>query len=427
VRFNVWKVLLLLLMVAPSAQAQLWRGPAAVEIRVEDQKGFALAGAQVRLLYKSVDPKDGPPPVTTDAKGRVNVSGLAEGPWSLEVSQQGYMTFLAEIAVREGGRIQVSETAQLNVPGALRFMEVRVAKGRREPGSRETALAEKAPAPAPRPAEPAPAPAPPVKRAEPAPSQPPAPRPEPRPQPETPRETPKETPPAPAPEPRMTPPSAPAPAPAPVEKPQPPVESAPKPAPQQPAPRPMPQQPVPQPTPQQPTVTPPATVPPPAPKPAPQPPAPQPDPVRLRTHKDRTCIECPPGESAMSTERLVTAGAGSCGTDIASRLQGGAIPTNLPDGCHVLRVTLPAGARYTGYRFDLQDGGNTRDCLAGRDCTGGGGRWPMDPVLVRNSNETVILAPFESGAGERERRAVLTVYFSAGRSEEHTSELQSHA
>ncbi len=388
-RFKVWKILLLLLLVAPSAQAQLWRGPAAVEIRAEDQKGFAVAGAQVRLLYKSVDPKDGPPPVTTDAKGRVNVSGLAEGPWSLEVSREGYMTFLAEIAVREGGRIQVSETAQLNVPGALRFMEVRVAKGRKEPGSRETVVAEKAPPPAPRPAEPALAP-PPAPRVEPAPSQPPAPRPEPPPQPEPPRETPRETPPAPAPEPQMAPPRAPAPAPAPVVE-QPPVEPAPKPAPPQP----------------QPTVTPPA------PAPAP-PPAPQPDPVRLRTHKDRTCVECPPGESALSTEKLILPGPGSCGGDIASRLQGGAVPTNLPDGCHVLRVALPAGARYTGYRFDLQDGGETRDCLAGRDCTGGGGRWPVDPVLVRDPSGTVLLAPFESGGVERERRAVLTVYFSTG-------------
>lgn len=338
-RFNVWQVILLLLLVAPSAEAQLWRGPAAVEVRVEDQKGFAVSGAHVRLLYKSVDPKEGPPPVTTDAKGRVNVSGLAEGPWSLEVSREGYMTFLAEIAVREGGRIQVSETAQLNVPGALRFMEVRVARGRREAGSRETVVAERTPAE------------------------------------RMPAETPKEMPPAPAPEPQMAPPSAPA------------VAPAPEPAP-----------------------PPPAAVP----SPAPAPPTPQPDPVRLRTHKDRTCIECPPGESAISTERTVPHGSGSCGGDIASRLQGGAIPTDLPDGCHVLRIALPAGARYTGYRYDLQDGGDVRDCLAGRDCSGGGGRWPADPVLVRGPNGTVVLAAFESGAADRERRAVLTVYFSTG-------------
>ena len=391
-RFKLWKVLLLLLLVAPSAQAQLWRGPAAVEIRAEDQKGFAVAGAQVRLLYKAVDPKDGPPPVTTDAKGRINVSGLAEGPWSLEVSREGYMTFLAEIAVREGGRIQVSETAQLNVPGALRFMEVRVAKGRREPGSRETVVAERIPAPAPRPTEPPPA-APPTRRVETTPSQPPptpppAPRPEARPEPEPPRETPRETPPAPAPEPQTAPPRAPAPSPA-------------------PAPAVEPTQPTPPPAP----AAPPATVQPPAPPPA----APQPDPVRLRTHKDRTCVECPPGESAMSTERVISSGTGSCGGDIATRLQQGAVPTNLPDGCHVLRVALPAGARYTGYRFDLQDGGGeARDCLAGRDCTGGGGRWPINPVLVRDPSGTVILAPFENGVASGERRAVLTVYFSTG-------------
>lgn len=391
VRINVWKVLLLLLLVAPSAQAQLWRGPAAVEIRVEDQKGFALAGAQVRLLYKAVDPKDGPSPVTTDAKGRINVSGLAEGPWSLEVSREGYMTFLAEIAVREGGRIQVSETAQLNVPGALRFMEVRVARGRREPGSRETLVAEKPPAPAPaptsRPVEPAPA-APPTRRVEttpsqPAPTPPPASKPEPLPEPKTP--------PAPAPEPQTAPPRAPAPTPsqAPVVK--------------------LPVEPAPQPAPPAPTVTQPVPVPTPAP-----PAAPQPDPVRLRTHKDRTCVECPPGESAMSTERIISSGAGSCGGDIASRLQDGAVPANLPDGCHVLRVALPAGARYTGYRFDLQDGGEARDCLAGQACTGGGGRWPINPVLVRDASGTVVLAPFESGAAGRDRRAVLTVYFSTG-------------
>jgi hypothetical protein len=80
----------------------------------------------------------------------------------------------------------------------------------------------------------------------------------------------------------------------------------------------------------------------------------------------------------------------------------------------VLRIALPAGARYTGYRFDLQDGSETRDCLAGRDCTGGGGRWPVNPVLVRDASGTVILAPFESGTTERDRRAVLTVYFLTG-------------
>jgi len=86
---------------------------------------------------------------------------------------------------------------------------------------------------------------------------------------------------------------------------------------------------------------------------------------------------------------------------------------DLPAGCRVLRVTLPAGARYTGYRYEIQDGGDELDCLAGKDCPGGG-RWPVDPALDRKPAGTTIAAAFESGpAVTRERHAVLTVYYTA--------------
>jgi hypothetical protein len=137
--------------------------------------------------------------------------------------------------------------------------------------------------------------------------------------------------------------------------------------------------------------------------------------VRLRTSKDRTCFECPPGESALSTERAVPPGGGSgCGGNIATQLENGQVPPGLPAGCHVLRIALPAGTRYTGYRYEVQDQGEGLDCLAGRDCPQGTGRWPINPVLQRKAEGTVILAPFESGPAARERRAVLTVYFATG-------------
>ena len=148
---------------------------------------------------------------------------------------------------------------------------------------------------------------------------------------------------------------------------------------------------------------------------APATPAPTVDPVRLRTAQDRSCFECPPGEAALSTEHVVTAGVGAgCGADIAAQLKGGAIPAGLPSGCSVLRISLPAGARYTGYRFEVQDRGDSLDCLAGQACPQNTGRWPINPVVVRNAEGTIVLAPFESGPAERERRAVLTVYFSTG-------------
>jgi hypothetical protein len=51
------------------------------------------------------------------------------------------------------------------------------------------------------------------------------------------------------------------------------------------------------------------------------------------------------------------------------------------------------------------------DCLAGRDCPGGG-RWPADPALVRSGSGTTVSAAFEN-LGGGDRRAVLTVYYTA--------------
>jgi hypothetical protein len=403
VRFDVRQIALLLLLMAPAAQAQLWSGPAAVEVRVEDQKGPPVAGAQLVLQYNGVNPKDGPPAVFTDAKGKATVGGLAEGSWHLEVSHEGYMTYLAEITVREKGRLVLEEAAQFNVVGATRTMRVQVSRGKSVPVPR-TVVAEKSPAPAP--VQPPPAPAAPTPR----PENPPAPEPaaaEPT-APLAPTSEPPQEQPAPAPEPSQAKPVTP-PAPAPVQPP-PAAPPAPAPEPEKPAvPEPPPAKPV---TPPTPAPTPPP-VPEPAIQPAPAPPAPPPaDPVRLRTSKDRTCFECPPGESALSTERVVPPGGGSgCGGDLASQLQSGAVPGGLPAGCHVLRIALPAGTRYTGYRYEVQMGGDSLDCLAGQSCPQSTGRWPINPVLVRNPDGTVVLAPFEAGPSGSERRAILTVYF----------------
>lgn len=365
VRFDVRKVsfLLLLLLAVPAAEAQLWSGPAAVEVRVEGQKGLPVAGARVQLRSTAVQPEDGPPSVMTDSRGRAVVSGLAEGPWKLEVSQEGYMTYLAEITVFEKNRPKVGLATQVNVPGALRTLRVDLARGRSEPQAARAPREQ----PAPVPAAPAPAPRreiPPPPRPEPV--APPAPaQTEPRPAPAPPRETPALSP-------TPTAPAVPAPAP-------------------EPAPRPVP-------------------------TPAPPPPAtPAADSVRMRSFEDRTCVECQPGESSLSTERVIPPGGGTGCGDVAAQLQGGDVPPGLPAGCHVLRIAVPAGARYLGYRFEVQDGSTSLDCLAGQDCPQSTGRWPGNPVLIRGAGGTVVLAPFEAGPADRERRAVLTVYFTAGK------------
>jgi hypothetical protein len=345
VRFDVRKavflvpVLTALVLAAPAAQAQLWDGPIGVEVRVEDPKGLPVAGAQLQLKFTGVDPEDGPPPVTTDTRGRANVSGLAEGTWRLEVSRDGFMTYAAMISVREKGRPEVIQATQVKVPGAMRTLDVEVFRGRAAPRQ----ATQETPAP---------------------------PRPEPTPEP-----------------PPQTPPPQPVPAPV-----------TPEPRPTAPAPAPAP-----------------APVPPPA-EPAPAAPVKPADSTRLRSSRDRSCAECPPGESALSMERVVPPGAGAgCGGDIAGRLRGGDVPADLPAGCHVLRIAVPAGGRYTGYRFEVSDGGGSLDCMAGKDCGRNAGRWPIDPVLVRGAQGTVLLAPFEPGPSDRERRAVFTIYFAEGR------------
>lgn len=339
--FDVRKfaMLLFLSLAAPAAEAQLWSGPAALEIQVEDQKGSPVANAELKLQYTAVNPKEGPASLVTDARGRATVGGLAEGPWHLEVSREGFMTYIAEINVRTKGRPALEEALVLAGSGSLRTMRVRISKGRSAPAPPAPAVAEKAPAPTPAP----------------------------RPQITAPPETPRETPPAP---------------PAP----------APKPAPPRPAPQPAPQ-PLPPTARQAPPTIPPI------------------HPVRLRSSKDRSCPDCQPGESALTTEKALDPGeGGGCG-NITSALKGGVAPDGLPAGCHVLRVTLPAGAKYSGYRYEVQDGGEGFDCPAGKNCPNGTGRWPVDPVVVKNPEGTVVLAPFESGPAQRDRRAVLTVYF----------------
>ena len=383
VRFDVRKIAILLLLAAPAAQAQPWHGPAALEVRVEDQKGLPVGGAQVQLQYTAVPPADGPAPVLTDARGRATVGGLAAGAWRLSVSHDGFMTYQVEVNVREGGRPALTGATQIKVSGSLRTMEVQVSRGRSVPS--------------PSPASPAPSRVTPVRPIEPAPRQEPTPSPAPSPQAPPPTVQPQE---APATPPRPAPP---APAPAPTPKPMPPPAPAPKPQPVPP--------PAPAPTPK--PVPPPAPTPPAA---APETPPPAAPPAeRLRTSKERNCVECQPGESALSLEWTVSpGGAAGCGADIAKRLAGGDVPAELSTGCHVLRIALPAGVRYTAYRYEVLVADDSLDCPTGKDCPRNMGRWPMDPVLVRGTQGTVILAPFEPGPSQAERRAVLTVYFTAG-------------
>ena len=114
------------------AAAQLWRGAAALEVQVDDPSGKPAAGAKVTLLFQAVEPKAGPPVVTTDAQGRAVFLGLADGWWAVAVRREGALTFHAELVLSGEKRPAVLSTFQENAPNAKETLKVRV--GRLRPG-----------------------------------------------------------------------------------------------------------------------------------------------------------------------------------------------------------------------------------------------------------------------------------------------------
>jgi hypothetical protein len=410
-------LVLLLLALASAAQAQLWRGPAAIEVRAED-KGKPAVGGEVRLEFLDMEPPAGPAPVKLDSRGRAVVGSLAEGRWRIEVSREGAMTYRAEVLVRRDGKPDVLEAVQHNVPGAVSMMEVKLARSRggaapppqvaATPATPEaTPPPQSVPVSAAEPLRPAPVPDRATPKPEPAPERPAPAAPQPTPAPEPERPAPAR-PVAPPDRSRPTPPvqTQPAPSAAPAT---PPVRERPapiQPAPPKPTPTPVP---APAPTQAPPVVRPATPTPPPTAAPAPA----QAAPVLRRSFQDRTCVECRPGESSLSMEVVAAPSASGCGDglhDSLTRLDAAA----MGEGCHLLRIDLPKNARFVGYRYEVQAGdGQGSDCLAGKDCPAGG-RWPMDPILRRDgAGMTTVATAFEN-RGDRERRAVVTVYFTEG-------------
>jgi hypothetical protein len=373
--------------------AQDWRGPEAFEVRVDDAKGRPLAGAEVVLDYAS-RALGGPAPLLTDAKGRAAIGGLLPGRWALEVRKPGYMSFRAELALTAGERPEIVAASQHNVPGAVSTLRVRIARTRDAP-----------PAPAR------------VERVMPppsvAPSMPPPPVPAPVPAPQV---APTPAAPAPAPKAAAAPPS-----PAPVARaepvPAPGLERESPPAAAVVAP------PAIAPTAVAPPALPPAAQPEPAAPPAPAvAPAPVAAPAPVSAPRliaaapiARACYECRPGESALLAEVEIAAGGGRCPAELAARLATASraelalLAGELPAGCALLTVELPANARYSGFRYEAAGGnGRSEDCLAGRACPAGGCSFPIEPVVRREGNATLVLALFESDAA---RRAGFTVYW----------------
>jgi hypothetical protein len=100
------------------------------------------------------------------------------------------------------------------------------------------------------------------------------------------------------------------------------------------------------------------------------------------------CPECAPGDWAITTEAIVA-----------------------PVSTGVVRVTLPGGARFTGYRYEAFDGWGGGDCVADQPCKVGDAHWQGHPATTRDGDRTTLAGTFVNASPARERRARLTAFF----------------
>lgn len=448
-----------------AAAAQEWRGDAALELRVTDRGKKPLPGAEIVLELVGVEPRVGPPLVTTDATGTAAVFGLAEGRWVLVLHHAGTQPYSAVIELEAGKRAVVVAGPVRDAAAPPVNVDYRKARWTPPPPPPEPIPApEPTPTPAPPPAraepEPEPAPPPPAEpEPEPAPAAPTEPAPEPEPAPPQEAPAPPVTPEPEAPEPAVPGPAEPQPAvpetSTPPAEPVPQAAAADSAAPPAPPPAPAPEAPSPgapptEAAPPKTALPEPATPEPAAPEPAaPEPAPPAPAVTGVRAAYNGTCPECKPGEWAAAARRTAAAGKGcpaGAADEIRAALEtlaaeagafrlyagpllavgsgrpvgGGAVATEAaaalapytrPDGaCQVVAVVLPRGASFKGYAYGSGDGERSGGCIGAQACDVGGAAFTDHPTVVKGSEAVVVFGLFENRS-QRRRWAELTAYF----------------
>ncbi len=94
-------VTLVALLAVAAAPAQDWSGRGRAQGRVNDEEtGKPLEGVKITLQKGGVEGQ-GPPPLTTDKKGRWNYLGLGNGNWTVLLDHEGYVPSQGSIHVSE--------------------------------------------------------------------------------------------------------------------------------------------------------------------------------------------------------------------------------------------------------------------------------------------------------------------------------------
>ena len=99
-RLNVLLCLGVIALLALPASAQDWKGRGRAQGLVVDEAGDPIEGAQIRLYTGFGDNKEGPEPFLTNKKGIWSHLGLRLGPWTVEISKEGYDTSTGSFQVQ---------------------------------------------------------------------------------------------------------------------------------------------------------------------------------------------------------------------------------------------------------------------------------------------------------------------------------------
>ncbi|MFN7941678.1 MAG: tetratricopeptide repeat protein [Thermoanaerobaculia bacterium] len=92
----------LLVFFSVAAVAQDWKGRGRLNGEVLDESGAGIAGATV-TLHPANRPDIGPPPLTTDKKGKWGLLGLSGGAWTISLEAPGFVGAEGSVNVNEFG------------------------------------------------------------------------------------------------------------------------------------------------------------------------------------------------------------------------------------------------------------------------------------------------------------------------------------
>jgi tetratricopeptide (TPR) repeat protein len=130
-RPRAWVLAILAAAIAASvAVAQDWRGGRArVEGTVKNEKGEPIEGCKVLMRWGRSSHTG--PDLTTDAKGRFAIFGLAGGPWDLDFEAPGYLTKKINVSLSESSRnppveVQLEPQPKAQAPAAAASPQIQV-------------------------------------------------------------------------------------------------------------------------------------------------------------------------------------------------------------------------------------------------------------------------------------------------------------